>query len=70
MHCDDCNIQLCSQCCTIEDHLRNDLAVLVTISSVNCEEKIRQIYQYFTPTSEQLEQETESDTTEMKKDDE
>nr|XP_022315205.1 uncharacterized protein LOC111119385 [Crassostrea virginica] len=69
MHCDDCNIPLCSQCCTMEDHLRHKLVDLETIYSENCAEcqgKIRQIYQYFIPTSEELRQETNSDITEIK----
>nr|XP_022315207.1 E3 ubiquitin-protein ligase TRIM71-like [Crassostrea virginica]XP_022315208.1 E3 ubiquitin-protein ligase TRIM71-like [Crassostrea virginica]XP_022315209.1 E3 ubiquitin-protein ligase TRIM71-like [Crassostrea virginica] len=70
MHCDDCNIPLCSQCCTMEDHLRHKLVDLETIYYENCAEcqgKIRQIYQYFIPTSEELRQETKADTTEIKK---
>ncbi|XP_078318935.1 uncharacterized protein LOC144620856 [Crassostrea virginica] len=70
MHCDDCNIPLCSHCCTMPDHLRHKLVDLETIYSENCAEcqgKIRQIYQYFIPTSEELWQETNADTTEIKK---
>nr|XP_022312982.1 E3 ubiquitin-protein ligase TRIM71-like [Crassostrea virginica] len=70
MHCDDCNIPLCSQCSTMSDHLRHKLVDLETIYSENCAEcqgKIRQIYQYFIPTSEELRQETNADITEIKK---
>ncbi|XP_078318800.1 uncharacterized protein LOC111119386 [Crassostrea virginica] len=72
MHCDDCNIPLCSKCCTMPDHLRHKLVDLETIYSENCAEcqgKIRQIYQYryFIPTSEELRQETNADITEIKK---
>nr|XP_022315206.1 E3 ubiquitin-protein ligase TRIM71-like [Crassostrea virginica] len=70
MYCDDCNIPLCSQCSTMPDHLRHKLVDLETIYSENCvecQEKIRHIYQYFIPTSEELRQETNVDTAEIKK---
>nr|XP_022314597.1 uncharacterized protein LOC111119075 [Crassostrea virginica] len=54
----------------MEDHLRHKLVDLETIYSENCTEcqgKIRQIYQYFIPTSEELRQETKADTTEIKR---
>ena len=38
MYCDDCNIPLCSKCCTMPDHLRHKLVDLETIYSENCAE--------------------------------
>ena len=69
MHCDDCSIPLCSQCCTIY-HLRHkfvDLETIYTKNCTDCQEKIRQVYQYFIPTSEELRQEIKADTTDVEK---
>lgn len=57
IHCKECNVNLCTKCCTLHSHRGHTFIDLETIYSDNwekCQRKIFQVRQYFYPTAEEL----------------
>ncbi|XP_062587760.1 uncharacterized protein LOC134249421 isoform X2 [Saccostrea cucullata] len=69
IYCKDCNIPLCSKCSTMQEHQRHcfiDLESIYTEKFTLCQMELHKIYNYFVPTSQDLQREVQEDATRVK----
>ncbi|XP_062608694.1 tripartite motif-containing protein 2-like [Saccostrea cucullata] len=69
MLCEECQVPLCSKCATMGDHERHkfvDLEIVYAEKFTLCQQEISKIYEYFLPTSQDLQKEIKKDCSEIK----